>query len=58
MQRGAFARLDLHRMLMERATLEAVEPDVHLVAKLLSLRHVMPAITRRDINRWAAENNR
>lgn len=46
MQRDALERLDLHRMLLEPEMLEAAEPDVHLVATLLSLRGVMPAKTK------------
>ncbi|HRX84373.1 MAG TPA: VWA domain-containing protein [Phycisphaerae bacterium] len=46
MQRDALERLNLQRMLLEPEMLEAVEPDVHLVATLLSLRGVMPAKTK------------
>lgn len=46
MQRDAIDRLDLHKMLLEPECLQAVEPDVHLVATLLSLSHVLPAKTR------------
>jgi len=46
MQKDALDRLDLKQMLMEPEMLEAVEPDVHLVATLISLRGVMPAKTR------------
>jgi Mg-chelatase subunit ChlD len=46
MQRDAFERLDMHRMLMEPEMLEAIEPDVHLVADLLAMRGIMPAKTR------------
>src|SRR5262245_28491114 len=41
MQQDALERLDLRRML-----LEAVEPDVHLVADLMALGGVMPAKTK------------
>jgi Mg-chelatase subunit ChlD len=46
MQRDAFDRLGLRRMLLEPELLAAVEPDVHLVATLLSLGGVLPARTR------------
>jgi Mg-chelatase subunit ChlD len=45
MQRDAFERLNLHSMLFEKEMLESVQPDVHLVATLLSLRGVIPAKT-------------
>jgi Mg-chelatase subunit ChlD len=41
-QRDAVERLNLHRLLLEPELLAAVEPDVHLVATLLSLGQVMP----------------
>ncbi|MFL5247476.1 MAG: VWA domain-containing protein [Myxococcales bacterium] len=46
LQKDAFERLDLKQMLFEKEMLEAVEPDVHLVATLLSLGRVLPARTR------------
>src|SRR5437868_6059705 len=46
MQRDALERLDLTRLLLEPELLAAVEPDVHLVATLLSLNKVMPAQAR------------
>lgn len=46
MQRDALERLQLRRMLMEPELLEAVQPDVHLVANLVSLSRVIPAKTR------------
>jgi Mg-chelatase subunit ChlD len=46
MQQDALERLDLRRMLLEPEMLAAVEPDVHLVADLLSLGGVMPAKTK------------
>jgi len=46
MQRDAVERLGLTRLLLEPELLEAVQPDVHLVATLLSLAHVMPEATR------------
>lgn len=46
MQRDALERLDLHQMLLEPELLEAVEPDVHLVANLISLGSVIPEETK------------
>ncbi|MCR4411700.1 MAG: VWA domain-containing protein [Thermoguttaceae bacterium] len=46
MQRDALERLGLRQMLMEPELLEAVEPDVHLVATLLSLSRVIPKKTK------------
>jgi len=46
MQQDALERLNLRQMLLEPELLEAVEPDVHLVASLMSLSRVMPAKTR------------
>jgi Mg-chelatase subunit ChlD len=46
MQEDALERLNLRQMLLEPEMLEAVEPDVHLVANLLSLSHVMPGKTK------------
>lgn len=46
MQQDAIERLDLKRLLLEPELLAAVEPDVHLVATLLSLRSVMPNKTK------------
>jgi Mg-chelatase subunit ChlD len=46
MQQDALERLDLKRMLLEPEMLEAVEPDVHLVANLMALSGVMPAKTK------------
>jgi Mg-chelatase subunit ChlD len=46
MQRDAFERLDMKRMLMEPEMLEAVQPDVHLVADLIALSGSIPAKTR------------
>ncbi|MGI4896161.1 MAG: VWA domain-containing protein [Janthinobacterium lividum] len=42
MQRDAVQRLNLHQLLLEPELLQSVEPDVHLVATLLSLNAVMP----------------
>jgi Mg-chelatase subunit ChlD len=46
MQQDALERLGLKQMLLEPEMLEAVEPDVHLVATLLSLSGVMPNKTK------------
>ena len=43
MQQDAMDRLDLKQLLLEPEMMEAVEPDVHMVANLLSLSNVMPA---------------
>ena len=46
LQRDALERLGLRRMLVEPELLAAVEPDIHLVATLLSLRGALPERTR------------
>jgi Mg-chelatase subunit ChlD len=46
LQRDALDRLGLRQMLLEPELLEQVEPDVHLVASLVSLGSVIPARTR------------
>jgi Mg-chelatase subunit ChlD len=46
MQQDALTRLNLKQMLLEPEMLEAVEPDVHLVATLLSLSGVIPNKTK------------
>lgn len=46
MQRDAFDRLNLRRLLLEPEMLEAVQPDVHLVADLIALGRVIPTRTR------------
>jgi Mg-chelatase subunit ChlD len=46
MQKDALERLNLTQMLLEPELLAEVEPDVHLVATLLSLNKVMPERTR------------
>jgi Mg-chelatase subunit ChlD len=45
-QKDAFERLGLKRMLLEPEFLGAVEADVNLVANLISLRNVMPEKTK------------
>jgi Mg-chelatase subunit ChlD len=46
MQRDAFERLDLKRMLTEPEMLEAVQPDVNLVATLISMRSLLGGRTK------------
>jgi Mg-chelatase subunit ChlD len=46
MQKDAIERLNLHQLLLEPEMLEAVQPDVHLVATLISLKHAIPDTTR------------
>jgi hypothetical protein len=46
MQQDAIKRLNLTQLLFEKEMLEQIEPDVHLVATLLSLRHAIPDATK------------
>lgn len=46
MQQDALERLNIQRMLFEPELLSSVEPDVHLVATLLSLSSAMPNKTK------------
>jgi uncharacterized protein with von Willebrand factor type A (vWA) domain len=46
MQRDALERLGLQQMLLEPELLEQVEPDVHLVATLISLSRIIPNKTK------------
>ncbi len=46
MQKDAFEKLNLTQMLMEPEMLEGIEPDVNLVAQLLSLSSIMPEKTK------------
>lgn len=46
MQRDAMERLNLRQLLTEPEMLEAVQPDIHLVADLMSLSQVMPEKTK------------
>src|SRR5262245_33280121 len=46
MQQDALERLNLRQMLFEPELLSQVEPDVHLVASLISLASVIPARTK------------
>jgi Mg-chelatase subunit ChlD len=45
-QRDAIERLQLQRLLLEPELLNAIEPDVHLVATLLELNRLLPETTR------------
>jgi hypothetical protein len=51
MQKDALDRLGLERMLLEPEMLDAVEPDVHLVATLISLGRVIPESTKDSARR-------
>ena len=46
LQKDALDRLDIRQLLKQPELLRAVQPDVHLVAKLLSLRSVLPPESR------------
>ncbi|OQP65954.1 hypothetical protein A3860_15300 [Niastella vici] len=46
MQQDALSRLSLTQMLLEKEMLENVEPDVHLVATLMTLSKVIPDKTK------------
>lgn len=46
MQKDAVERLNLHRMLLEPELLQLLEPDVSMVATLISLNKVIPAKTK------------
>ena len=46
LQRDAIERLDMTRLLMEPEMLEALQPDVHLVADLIAMSGSIPAKTR------------
>lgn len=46
MQKDALQRLDLTQMLLEKEMLENIEPDVHLVASLMTLSRVIPDKTK------------
>jgi Mg-chelatase subunit ChlD len=51
MQKDALERLNLRQMLLEPEMLEAVEPDVHLVADLIALKNVIPSTTKDSARR-------
>ena len=46
MQQDALERLNLKQMLLEPEMLAAVEPDIHLVSTLLSLKNLLPTKSR------------
>ncbi|RQO57267.1 hypothetical protein DBR47_15665 [Paucibacter sp. KBW04] len=46
MQHDALQRLNMRDMLLQPEMLNAVQPDVHLVANLMALSHVIPAGTK------------
>ncbi len=46
MQKDALERLHLEKLLLEPQILESIEPDIHLVATILSLNKVMPNETK------------
>lgn len=46
MQKDALERLNLKQMLLQPELLAEVEPDVHLVANLISLKNIMPGKTK------------
>ncbi|HEY0753298.1 MAG TPA: VWA domain-containing protein [Ktedonobacteraceae bacterium] len=46
MQKDALERLNLTQMLLQPELLETIEADVHLVANLMSLSHVIPENTK------------
>ena len=46
MQKDAFERLNIEKMLFEPEFLESIEPDVNLIGTLLSLTKVMPQKTK------------
>src|SRR4051794_39460327 len=50
-QQGAIAGLGLDRLLLEPELLDAVTPDVNLVATLMSLRDALPAASREAARR-------
>jgi len=55
MQQDALKRLNLTSMLLEKEMLENVEPDVHLVATLMTLSRVIPSKTK-DTARQVVRN--
>lgn len=46
MQNDALDRLGLHQILTEPELLKTIEPDIHLVATLLTLKKIIPAKTK------------
>ncbi|WP_204369052.1 VWA domain-containing protein [Methylocucumis oryzae] len=43
LQKDAFERLNLTAMLLQPEMLDGIEPDIHLVATVISLKHLVPA---------------
>jgi hypothetical protein len=54
MQKDALERLNLRQMLLQPELLEAVTPDVHLVANLLALRQLLPDRARETARQGCA----
>jgi Mg-chelatase subunit ChlD len=54
LQRDAIERLQLQRLLLEPELLNAIEPDVHLVATLMELNRLLPETTRATARRVVA----
>ena len=61
MQRDAIERLNLQQLLLEPELLDAVEPDVNLVATLIGLSHLLPeksrATARSVVARWSGRSS-
>ncbi|QQE11144.1 VWA domain-containing protein [Planctomycetota bacterium] len=55
MQRDALEKLDLTQMLTEPEMLEAIEPDVHMVATLLSMHGIIPEKTKETARQVVAQ---
>jgi hypothetical protein len=53
-QRDAIERLELQQLLLEPELLNAIEPDVHLVATLMELNRLLPETTRATARRVVA----
>ena len=51
MQQDALERLNLRQMLLQPEMLEAIDPDVHFIATLLSLSRVIPEQTKETARR-------
>lgn len=51
MQKDAIQKLRLHELLLEPEFLDAVEPDIHLVANLVSMARLIPAETKETARR-------
>lgn len=46
MQQDALERQELHQMLLEPELIEKIEPDIHMVAAILSLKELLPDRTK------------